>query len=82
MTVLAVTFTQSGPDVIVAYRATETETSTPIESEMCERVLESIQKIIAERGGSGKFIEKKAPPPGFPDFGQPREGGIAHGDDN
>jgi hypothetical protein len=59
MTVLVFTFTQSGPDVIVAYRGTETETSTPIESEMCERVLESVQKIIADRGGSGKFVERK-----------------------
>lgn len=80
MTVLAVTFTQTGPDVIVAYRATETPTSTPIEAEMCTAVLEAIQKIIADRGGSGKFVERKPTSiPGFPDFWQP---GEENGDGN
>lgn len=60
MTVMAVTFTQVGPDVIVAYRATETPTSSPLESEMCTAVLGAIQKLIAERGGSGKFVERKS----------------------
>jgi hypothetical protein len=60
MTVLAITFTQTGPDVIVAYRGTETPTSTPLEAEICGKVLEAIQAIIAERGGSGKFVERKA----------------------
>jgi hypothetical protein len=43
---------------IVAYNAGENETTTPAESKAVETFIGTVQKTIADAGGTGKFVER------------------------
>jgi hypothetical protein len=44
--------------MIVAYNAGENETTTPAESKAVETFIGTVQKTIADAGGTGKFVER------------------------
>lgn len=58
MILLTIRFEQRGPDMIVAYNAGENETTTPAESKAVETFIGTVQKTIADAGGTGKFVER------------------------
>jgi hypothetical protein len=82
---LSIQIQQVGSYLVMKYHSEENPTSTRPERNEVKTLLGYLQEKIAKDGGKGTFVENDpnaADLPDFPDFGQPRDGGIAHGDDN
>jgi hypothetical protein len=81
---LSIKVQQVGGYLVMKYHAEENSTSTEPEKREVRDLVRYLQERIAKDGGKGTFVENnpKSDLPDFPDFGQPGEGGIAHGDDN
>lgn len=59
MITLHVIAEQVGEHMTTTYHAEEDETSTPAEKVHVDLATNAIQKIIAEKGGTGEFIKRE-----------------------
>lgn len=55
---LSIRVEQHGPHIHTTYKAVENTTTTPAEKRAITDLLDTIQKLIAAKGGRGQFVQR------------------------